>query len=164
MDDVNSLTDAMKDYYGVFGVTSFWEHFNKEFDQGKNLADAVSKSNISHFIFSTLPGAKKISNGKYIAPHLDLKSDLEDYSKSLDLNATYLHAAFYYENFLSFFPPQKAEEGSYSFGFPQSNNLRAISWKISEVLFCRYSSIRENLLAGEYLQQVTLLHRLNMQL
>lgn len=127
MDDVNSLTDAMKDCYGVFGVTSFWEHFNKEFDQGKNLLDAVSKSNISHFIFSTLPGAKKISNGKYIAPHLDLKSDLEDYAKSLDLKATYLHAAFYYENFLSFFPPQKADDGSYSFGFPQSNNLRAIS-------------------------------------
>jgi len=127
MDDVNSLTDAMKECYGVFGVTSFWEHFNKEFDQGKNLVDAVSKSNISHFIFSTLPGAKKISKGKYIAPHLDLKGELEDYAKSLNLKATYLHAAFYYENFLSFFPPQKADDGSYSFGFPQSNNLRAIS-------------------------------------
>ncbi len=127
MDDVNSLSDAMKNCYGVFGVTSFWEHFNKEFDQGKNLVDAVSKSNISHFVFSALPSAKKISKGKYIAPHLDLKGELEDYAKSLNLKATYLHAAFYYENFLSFFPPQKADDGSFSFGFPQSNNLRAIS-------------------------------------
>ena len=127
MDDVNSMKDAMKGCYGVFGLTSFWEHFNKEYDQGKNLVDAVSKSNIEHFVFSTLPSAKKISKGKYVAPHLDLKGELEDYAKSLNLKATYLHAAFYYENFLSFFPPQKAEDGSYSFGFPQSNNLRAIS-------------------------------------
>lgn len=127
MDDVQSLIDAMKDCYGVFGVTSFWEHFQKEYDHGKNLVDAVSKSNIEHFVFSTLPGVKKISNGKYEAPHLDLKAELEDYSKSMNLKATYVHAAFYYENFLAFFPPQKQADGSFAFGFPQENNLRGIS-------------------------------------
>jgi uncharacterized protein YbjT (DUF2867 family) len=127
MDDVNSLIEAMKDCYGVFGVTSFWEHFQKEYDHGKNLIDAVSKSNIEHFVFSSLPGVKKISNGKYEAPHLDIKAELEDYSKSLNLKATYVHAAFYYENFYTFFPPQKQEDGSFSFGYPQENNLRAIS-------------------------------------
>ncbi len=88
MEDVNSLMDAMKDCYGVFGVTSFWEHFQKEFEHGKNLVDAVSKSNIEHFVFSTLPNVKKISDDKYEAPHLDLKAELEEYSKSKDLKAT----------------------------------------------------------------------------
>ena len=127
MEDVTSLIDAMKDCYGVFGVTSFWEHFQKEFEHGKNLVDAVSKSNIEHFVFSTLPNVKKISNGKYEAPHLDLKAELEEYSKSKDLKATYVHAAFYFENFYTFFPPQKQEDGSFTFGFPQENNLRGIS-------------------------------------
>lgn len=127
MDDTESLIKAMKDCYGVFGVTSFWEHFTKEFEQGENLINAVSKSNIEHFIFSSLPSAKKISNGKYNAPHLDIKAELEEYSKSLDLKATYLHVAFYYDNLLSFFPPQKGQDDTYSFGFPQHNNLRAIA-------------------------------------
>ncbi|MCB0726781.1 MAG: NmrA/HSCARG family protein [Ignavibacteriae bacterium] len=127
LDNKESLIEAMKDCYGVFGVTNFWEHFDKEFEHGKNLIDAVSQSNIGHFVFSSLPSVKKASNGKYEAPHLDIKADLEDYAKSLDLKATYVHAAFYYENFMSFFPPQKQEDGSFTFGFPQENNLRGIS-------------------------------------
>lgn len=127
MDNTESMVEAMKDCYGVFGVTNFWEHFNQEFEQGKNLVDAVSKSNIQHFIFSTLPAAKKISKGKYEAPHLDIKADLEEYATGKNLKATYIHAAFYYENFLAFFPPQKQEDGTFAFGFPQENNLRGIS-------------------------------------
>ena len=127
MDDIESLRKAMQGCYGVFGVTSFWEHFNKELEQGKNLLNAVNESDIKHFVFSSLPGAKKISNGKYDAPHLDIKAELEEYSRSLNLKATYVHVAFYYDNFLSFFPPQKGLDDTYSFGFPQHNNLRAIS-------------------------------------
>ncbi|HMS64332.1 MAG TPA: NmrA/HSCARG family protein [Ignavibacteria bacterium] len=127
LDNAESLSEAMKGCYGVFGVTSFWEHFNKEFEHGQNLVNAVKQNNIQHFVFSTLPNAKKISNGKYVAPHLDIKGDLEDYSKSLEIKATYLHVAFYYDNFLSFFPPQKGTDDTFSFGFPQHNNLRAIA-------------------------------------
>ncbi|MEZ4821538.1 MAG: NmrA family NAD(P)-binding protein [Ignavibacteria bacterium] len=70
LDNKESLIEAMKDCYGVFGVTNFWEHFDKEFEHGKNLIDAVSQSNIGHFVFSSLPSVKKASNGKYEAAHL----------------------------------------------------------------------------------------------
>jgi hypothetical protein len=39
-----------------------------------------------------------------------------------------VNVAFYYENFLSFFPPQRQDDGSYAFGFPQGDTpLAAVS-------------------------------------
>lgn len=126
MDTIESLTKAMEGCYGIFGVTSFWEHFEKELYQGKNLVDAVHQANIEHFVFSTLPGYKKLSNGELPVPHCDIKAELEDYSKSLGLKATYVHVAFYFENFLTYFPPQKREDGNYHFGFPQGDTPLAM--------------------------------------
>jgi uncharacterized protein YbjT (DUF2867 family) len=126
MDDPESLTKAMEGCYGVFGVTNFWEHFDKEFSQGKNLIDAVHRSNVEHFVFSTLPSYKKLSNGELSVPHCDIKGELEEYSKSLGVKATYVHIAFYFENFLSYFPPQKREDGNYHFGFPQGDTPLAM--------------------------------------
>ena len=126
--NTESLKAAMKDCYGVFGVTNFWEHFDKEAFHGKNLIDAVKESEIRHFVFSTLPPAQKLSQGKLEVPHFDLKARMEEYARSLNLPATYAHVAFYYENFFEFFPPKLQEDGSYLFGFPQGDTpLAAVS-------------------------------------
>ena len=119
--ELESLKTAMKGCFGVFGVTNFWEHFDKEYEQGKNLVDAVAASNIQHFVFSTLPNAKKISHGKLEVPHFDIKGRLEEYARGLGLHVTFVHLAFYFENFLSYFPPQKQEDGTFTFGFPQGD-------------------------------------------
>jgi uncharacterized protein YbjT (DUF2867 family) len=123
-----SLQAAMNGCYGVFGVTNFWEHFEKEAFHGKNLIDAVKEAGIEHFVFSTLPSAQKHSEGKLEVPHFDLKARMEEYARSLNLPATYAHVAFYYENFLTFFPPKLQEDGSFMFGFPQGDTpLAAVS-------------------------------------
>jgi uncharacterized protein YbjT (DUF2867 family) len=123
-----SLRAAMKGCYGVFGVTNFWEYFAKEAFHGKNLVDAVKQAGIEHFVLSTLPSAQKPSAGKLDVPHFDLKARMEEYARSLRLPATYAQVAFYYENFLSFFPPKLQEDGSYMFGFPQGDTpLAAVS-------------------------------------
>ena len=116
--DLESLKTAMKGCYGVYGVTNFWEHFEKEYDLGKNLIDAVAASDIKHFVFSTLPNAKKISDGKIEVPHFDIKAKLEEYARGLGLFVTFVHPAFYFENYLSYFPPKKQEDGTFGFGFP----------------------------------------------
>ncbi len=121
MDDIESLLHAMKDCYGVLGVTSFWEHFSKELEQGKNLIDAVQKSGIKHFVLHTLPDYNKLSNSKYPTPHCDIKAALQQYCEFLHLPATFLQVAFYYENFFSFFPFQKDDKGNFHFGFPQGD-------------------------------------------
>lgn len=119
LDDRGSVRAALKDVYGVFGVTNYWEHFEKELEQGRNLINAVSGSSVEHFVFSSLPSVKKSTNGELNSPHFDQKHELEEYTKSLGIPATFVHVAFYYENFLHFLPPQKGEDGAYHFGFPQ---------------------------------------------
>ena len=121
LDDIESLKQAMKGCYGVFGVTSFWEHFEKEYQHGKNLVDAVHASGIQHFVFSTLPDYNQLSKGELSVPHCDIKGQLQEYTKSLLIPATFVHIAFYYENFLSFFPLQKGADDHYYFGFPQGD-------------------------------------------
>ena len=119
--DPASLPPALEGCYGVFGLTNFWEHYDKEFEQGKNLIDAVADSGVQHFVYSTLPPANKIIGGKLPAPHLDLKAQIEEYARSKKLPATFVSVAFYYENFTTFFPPQPQEDGSFTFGFPQGD-------------------------------------------
>jgi uncharacterized protein YbjT (DUF2867 family) len=128
MFDVESLKTAMTGCWGVFGVTNFWEHFAREEEQGRNLVDAVADSDVDYFVLSTLPSAEKLSGGTLDVPHFEIKARLEAYARSLDLNATYVHVAFYYENFLAFFPPQAMEDGTFAFGFPQGGTpLAAVS-------------------------------------
>lgn len=128
LDNKQSLLDAMKDCYGVFGVTNFWEHFQNEYQQGINLIDAVKASGIQHFVYSSLPSYRKLSMGKYAVPHCDIKADLEQYARSLEIPSTFVHVAFYYENFLTFFPLQDDGNSNLFFGFPQGDTkLAAVS-------------------------------------
>lgn len=124
-DDMDSLLYAMQNVYGVFGVTNFWEHFEKEYQQGKNLVNAVAASNVDYFIYSSLPAAEKISNGKYKLPHFDIKADLQEYAKSLKPDASFVHVAGYYENFSSFCLPQKSVDGNYYLQLPQGDTKYA---------------------------------------
>jgi len=116
-----SLKAALKGCYGVFGVTNYWEHFDREYQQGKNLADAVADSGVEHFIFSSLADVEAITGGALDVPHIQPKARIEKYSRELGLPATYIHVAFYYENFLNYFPPRRLEDGSFVFGFPQGD-------------------------------------------
>ena len=120
-EDPSSLKAAMQGCYGVFGVTNYWEAFEREVPQGKNLVDAVALSGIEHFIFSSLPSATKLTHGQLDVPHIESKATIEEYARGLGLPATYVHVAFYYENFLTFFPPRRLEDGSYAFAFPQGD-------------------------------------------
>ncbi len=121
LDDKASLDAAIAGCRCVFGVTNYWEHFEREYEQGKTLVDAVAAAGVDHFILSSLPGALKMTNGELGVPHMDIKARLEDYARGLKLAATYVHVAFYYENFLTAFPPRREPGGSFTFGFPQDD-------------------------------------------
>ncbi|MCB0577568.1 MAG: NmrA/HSCARG family protein [Saprospiraceae bacterium] len=116
-----SLAKALEGCYGVFGVTNFWEHFEQEFKHGKNLIEAVHSSGVKHVVLSTLADYQGMTGGALRVPHFDLKAELEGYAKSLQLPATFLRVAFYYENFLGFIPLQKGRGDYYTFGFPQGD-------------------------------------------
>ncbi len=118
--DRRSVESALAGCYACFGVTNFWEHFGGERQHGRNLIEAVKAARVEHFVLSTLPSAKQISKGAIEVPHFDIKAELEQYARDLGLGATFVHVAFYFENFLSF-PPQKQADGALAFGFPQGD-------------------------------------------
>lgn len=121
LDDPASLRQVLLDCDAAFGVTNYWEHGDREFQQGRNLVDAIRHSGVQHTILSTLPHARLLSGGRLEVPHFDTKARVEEYAREVDLAATYLHVAFYYENFLNHFPPRPQADGTYSFGFPQGS-------------------------------------------
>jgi uncharacterized protein YbjT (DUF2867 family) len=114
-----SLRAALRGCDGAFGVTNYWEHFEREYDQGRNFVDARRASGIQHAVISTLPHVKQLSGGRLEVPHFDTKGHIEEYARGTNLPATYVHVAFYYENFLKHFPPRRQPNGTYVFGFPQ---------------------------------------------
>jgi len=116
-----SLRAALRDCDGAFGVTNYWEHFEREFDHGRNLVDALGATGIQHAVLSTLPHAKLLSGGRLAVHHFDTKGHIEENARSANLPATYVHIAFYYENFLKYFPPRPQADGTYAFGFPQGS-------------------------------------------
>jgi uncharacterized protein YbjT (DUF2867 family) len=116
-----SLRTALRGCDGAFGVTNYWEHFERELEHGRNFIDALAASDIQHAVISTLPHAKLLSGGRLAVPHLDTKGRIEEYARGARLPATYIHVAFYYENFLSHFPPRRQSDGTYVFGFPQGS-------------------------------------------
>lgn len=128
LDDRSTIAAALQGIYGVFGVTNFWEHFEREGEQGRNLVDAVASSDVEHFVLSSLPPIANATDGALRSPHFDLKAEHEDRARSLGIPSTFVHVPFYYENFLAFFPPRPTEEGVLQFGFPQGNTpLAAMS-------------------------------------
>ncbi len=128
LDDKASIRKALDGVYGVFGVTNFWEHFDKEAEQGRNMIRAIAGSDVEHLVYSSLPPIAKATNGLLRSPHFDIKAEHEELIKTLGIPATFVHVPFYYENFLYFFPPRPAGDGTYAFGFPQGERpLAAIS-------------------------------------
>lgn len=125
-DDPQSLRNAMHGVYGVFGVTSFWEHFEKEYDLGKNLIEAVKDSGIEHFVFSSQPSYYKLSKGTITVPQNDIKAELQEYAKSLQVPATFVQLGAYYENFLNLFPIHEDRDSNLYIGFPQGETKLAM--------------------------------------
>lgn len=99
-------------------MTNWWEGFfkghsqaesgNIEERQGITLANVAAEvSTLEHYIWSTLPAAEEITNGKYPVPHMDYKAKVDVYiQKNLPVLAaktTFLMFAFYPSNF-AYFP------------------------------------------------------------
>jgi uncharacterized protein YbjT (DUF2867 family) len=118
LDDQASIRAALDGVYGVFGVTNFWEHFDKEEQQGRNLVEAVADAKVQHFVYSTLPHVAKATGGALKSPHFDYKAGHEDLARDLGIPSTFVHVPAYFELFVTFFPPRPAGDGTYQFGFP----------------------------------------------
>ncbi|WP_370477968.1 NmrA/HSCARG family protein [Tamlana flava] len=134
IDDVISIKNALKDAYGAYFVTFFWEHFSaeKEYQEVKNFVAAAKDSNLQHMIWSTLEDTRNwvplddnrmpTLQGKYKVPHFDEKGNAEKLFKEAGLPTTFLRTSFYWDNFIHFgMGPQKAGDGNYYITFPMDD-------------------------------------------
>src|SRR5215831_10317718 len=115
LDNSESIRRAVEGCKGVFGVTNFWEAYFREYDQGLNLINAAAEAEVEHLVLSTLPSAKTMSQGAVELPHFETKARMEAHAQLRSVPFTFVHVAFYYENFLNYFPPLRQPDGSYSF-------------------------------------------------
>jgi len=111
----DDLKKVMKDSYGVFLMTNFWDpsSMNKEEDLGKKLVDAAHKAGVHHVQWSGLANVEKYSNGKWKVPHFTDKAKVSKYIKKSqkkkdEKKSHRFHSyslalpAFYYQNFANF--------------------------------------------------------------
>jgi uncharacterized protein YbjT (DUF2867 family) len=116
MDNEQSLVDAFSGAYAIFAVTDFPQLLSKfgpelaveaEYRQATNLAKAASKTaGLHHYLWSTLPNGRELTQGKIIVPHFDAKNRAEAFIKQdkvLLAKTTFLLVAHYESNV--FYPP-----------------------------------------------------------
>jgi uncharacterized protein YbjT (DUF2867 family) len=126
--DFAGLRDAMAGCHGVYGVTSYWEHFGRELQQGHHIVEAAAETRVRHLVLHTRPDYHGLSRGELAAPQCDLKAAIEAFARARCLPATFVRVAFYYENLLARTPLEPRADGGWQFGFPQGDvPLAAVS-------------------------------------
>ncbi|RDW85262.1 NAD(P)-binding-containing protein [Coleophoma cylindrospora] len=111
LNDQESLQTAFVGSYAIFGVTNYFEAFPTmdkaqsiaiEVQQGLNLANAAAATeSLQHYIWSTLPNSRRVSDGKFIVPHYESKNQIDDYIRAhptLFNKTTFLWVTFYANN------------------------------------------------------------------
>jgi uncharacterized protein YbjT (DUF2867 family) len=134
LDDEGSLERAFAGAHGAFCVTNFWEHFSaqKEIEQAQNQAAAAKAAAVQHVIWSTLEDTRNFIpldddrmptlQERFKVPHFDAKQEAHAAFAGAGVPTTFLHTAFYWENFIFFgLGPQRGPDGTLAITFPMGD-------------------------------------------
>ncbi len=127
LDGGNALHDALKDAYGVFLVTNFWQPGTNEIEQATAAVRAAKETGVSHFVWSSLPNVEAISSGKWDVPHFSDKSHVEAIVRNADFPIyTVVQPPFYFENLVGNMAPQSMSDGRTGWTLPIDPDARVI--------------------------------------
>jgi uncharacterized protein YbjT (DUF2867 family) len=104
LEDVASLEAAMTGVDGVYLVTDFFKNgIEGEIRHGKRVADLCAKLGIRHLVHASVSGADR----KTGVPHFDSKGEIERHIQQLEVPATFLRPAIFFEDLVEkkYFPP-----------------------------------------------------------
>lgn len=111
--DVESLITVFEGAEAVFGLTQPWNRaYTKvntelELKQGRNLIDACKKTGVKHLVFSSALHGEDEKTG---LPHVDVKIDIEEYTRNSGLNYTFLNPVQFMDNVgMKFLPVKKGK-------------------------------------------------------
>ncbi|OAQ96064.1 hypothetical protein LLEC1_03505 [Akanthomyces lecanii] len=111
INDANALARAFAGAQVIFAVTTMHNGaMEVEVAQGKNIANSASSvETLQHFVWSTLPSASTVSNGRIPVPHMDGKAQVDEYIlhslPALAQKTTFYWGGLYAENVT--YPPFK---------------------------------------------------------
>ncbi|XP_008056205.1 nmrA-like family domain-containing protein 1 [Carlito syrichta] len=123
-DDQASMELALTGAHATFIVTNYWENCSQEQEvkQGKLLANLAKHLGLRYVVYSGLENIKKLTAGRLAVAHFDGKGEVEEYFRDLGVPMTSVRLPCYFENFLSYFLPQKAPDGeSYLLTLPMGD-------------------------------------------
>ncbi|EAL64058.1 hypothetical protein DDB_G0286605 [Dictyostelium discoideum AX4] len=111
------IEKVMKGCDCVYLVTNSQGYCEKEIEYGIKVADVALKCGVKHFIFSTVPGPNKLSNGKFKSPDLDNKVEIEQHIRQLSKSnpefiSSFVIAPWYFQNFINYYQPEKESSTS----------------------------------------------------
>ncbi len=96
-EDKPSLLSALEGVYGVFAVQTPYESgVEAEIRQGVALIDAAHRSEISHFIYSSVGSADQNTG----IPHFDSKWKIEEHLRGTGMPYTIVRPVYFMENWL----------------------------------------------------------------
>jgi uncharacterized protein YbjT (DUF2867 family) len=121
MDDKSSLTRAMDGAYGVYSVQKSLGGMDSEVRQGTNVADAAKRSDIGHFVYSSVASADQ----KTGIPHFDSKFRIEEHVRGTGIPFTIVRPAFFMENWLGM--RQTIEKGTFSLPLDPATRLQMVA-------------------------------------
>jgi len=129
--DAASVHKALEGAYGAFFVTFYWAHMSPEQEKTEAaiFAYAAKEAGIKHAVWSTLEDTRELFPiddnrmptlmDKYNVPHFDAKGESNKQFIAAGVPTTFLHASFYWENFIYFgMGPKKGEDGKLALTLP----------------------------------------------
>ena len=151
--DIDRIPDAAFDVDAVFCNTDFWSLWGPngeslERDISIKLLEKSKHCGIEHFIYSSADHAEALSGWRLNVPHFDSKGAVEQYINQkryqgdhwFRSSVSVLRTAPYFENFLSFFRPEKDIAGNLTFSLPINSSrwtmvaLEDIGWFAAHLL------------------------------
>ena len=169
--DAASVHKALEGAYGAFFVTFFWAHFSPDQEKAEAalFAKAAKEAGIQHAIWSTLEDTRELVPlhddrmptlmEKYKVPHFDAKGESNQQFLDAGVPTTFLHASFYWDNFIYFGAgPKRGEDGKLALTLPIGNSLMA-GIGAEDIGRCAYGIFKKGLeyegiyvgVAGEHL-------------
>jgi len=138
LNDTASVHKALEGAYGAFFVTFFWAHFSPDQEKAEAalFAKAAKEAGIQHAIWSTLEDTRELVPlhddrmptlmEKYKVPHFDAKGESNQQFLDAGVPTTFLHASFYWDNFIYFGAgPKRGEDGKLTLTLPIGDSLMA---------------------------------------
>ena len=131
--DEASVNAAFAGAHGAFLVTNFWAHGSaaKETEEVEVLVRAAKSAGLRHVVWSTLDDTREllpldddrmpVLQHRYNVPHFDAKGEADDLFRQAGVPTTFLSTTFFFQNFVDFMGPRRAEDGVLTLALPMED-------------------------------------------